>query len=505
MAFFIFFGVFSIAVILISCRQSLQVWDESRIMNNALELAASKTWIVTKYNGLPDHWYTKPPLYPWIVTALLDLGVHPIPALRLPSIFASLLSVLEIYFFSAVFLRRPFAGIVGALLLTCSVTFFGPHVGLTGDLDALLSLLEVTYVLCFWAFVEDMDGAGATWLLLSCISLALAAMTKGIAGVMLLPGLFAFVLLRHDRFKVLSNWRIWAGLAIALLVTLSYYMYRNQIDPGYLHAVVVNEIERFGVTTEGHGSGPLYYVIKMFEGFEPGIWAVVFGCLVVRKSVARDERSRSAAILCGVVALVFLLALTKSKTKMFYYHAPALPLLSLFGALGIVDTSRLVLARLRGPRIPLSASSLQWCLPMLLAIFAAGMTAIRAKHVEAHFRGSEPMGYTREFSNLARQGVPIHQVVLLEEPHEDETGDLHYFPVEEYWAKTVAKQQNVEVAFASNVGEVPDDSWVISCNPRLSSLLDADHRVDHIADSAGHCLLELTKASQVSPQDRRSH
>ena len=445
-AFFVFFSLFSIAVILISFHQALQIWDESRIMNNALELAASKTWIVTTYNGLPDHWYTKPPLYPWIVTVLLDLRVPPVPALRLPSLVAALLSVLEIYFFSTVFLRRPFVGIIGALFLMCSTTFFAPHVALTGDLDGLLSLLELTYVLAFWAFLENMAGATTRWLLLSCISLTLAIMTKGIAGIMFLPGLFVFILLRPDRLKVLSNWRVWLGLLAAVLVPLAYYIYRNQLDPGYLHAVVVNEIERFGVTTEGHGSGPLFYITQMVMGFEPGIWAVIFGCLVVRRGVERDERSRSAALLCGVVALVFLLALTKSKTKVFYYHAPVLPLLSLFGALGTVDTSALVLARLRGTKTPLSETWLPWALPALLAIVAAGVTAVRAKHVEAHFLGSEPIGYSREFSNLARQGTPIHQVVLLEEPHQDDTGDLHYFPVEEYWAKTVAKRQNIQVA-----------------------------------------------------------
>ena len=498
-AFLPLFCVFSIAVIVISCRQPLQVWDEGRVINNALELASSsKTWMITTYNGIPDHWYTKPPLYPWIVTGLLHLGLHPLPALRLPSIIAALLSVLEVYLFCAVLLRRPFVGIIGALFLMCSTTFFGPHIALTGDLDALLSFLEVAYVLCFWAFLEQPHRTKTAWLVLSCISLSLAIMTKGIAGILFLPGLFIFILLRPDRLKVLADWRIWIGLLAAAAVPLSYYLYRNVLDPGYLQAVRVNELQRFTASMETHHGGPFFYVIDLIKGFEPGMLSLVVAFLVLRRSVARDARSRSAAILCAVVALVFLLVLTQSKTKTLWYDAPAMPLLAMLAGLGVVDTLAVALARLRQRKPMLNGRWLLWALPLVLASFALGFTALRAKHVEAHLRDSEAVGYGREFNYLSHQGSSIHRVVLLAEPHWDENKNPHYFPVEEYWAKTVAKQENIEVQFANNASEVPDQSWVISCAPSLYSVLQAESRVVRVADSHGHCLLELTTQSQAA-------
>jgi len=40
----------------------LQVWDEARLADNALEMATNGLSLITTYDGSPDHWNTKPPL-----------------------------------------------------------------------------------------------------------------------------------------------------------------------------------------------------------------------------------------------------------------------------------------------------------------------------------------------------------------------------------------------------------------------------------------------------------
>ena len=51
----------------------LQLWDESRNANNALELALSARglsgWRAPTFGGAPDHWNTKPPLLIWLMAA----------------------------------------------------------------------------------------------------------------------------------------------------------------------------------------------------------------------------------------------------------------------------------------------------------------------------------------------------------------------------------------------------------------------------------------------------
>src|ERR1700730_8648375 len=51
----------------------LQLWDESRNANNALEIARYGHWLVPTYKRGPDHWNTKPPLLIWQMAALIAL------------------------------------------------------------------------------------------------------------------------------------------------------------------------------------------------------------------------------------------------------------------------------------------------------------------------------------------------------------------------------------------------------------------------------------------------
>src|ERR1051326_3802768 len=119
----------------------MELWDESRVANNAIEMAKQGGWLVTTFGGVPDHWELKPPLLIWAMAALLRTGMDPMLAIRLPSILATMGSVLLVYASCLMLLKDRLAGLVGGLLLACSVLFMGDHVGRTGDYDALLSLL----------------------------------------------------------------------------------------------------------------------------------------------------------------------------------------------------------------------------------------------------------------------------------------------------------------------------------------------------------------------------
>ncbi len=77
----------------------IQLWDESRNANNALEMSRNGHVIVTYFNGAPDHWNTKPPLLIWCMALLLRLGLPPLVAVRLPSIMAATATVLAVWTF----------------------------------------------------------------------------------------------------------------------------------------------------------------------------------------------------------------------------------------------------------------------------------------------------------------------------------------------------------------------------------------------------------------------
>src|ERR1700759_4112840 len=93
------------------------LWDESRNANNALEMSRNGHWLVTYFNGAPDHWNTKPPLLIWMMALLFRAGVSPIMSVRLPSIAAGFATVLCIFLFCRFRLQDRAAGLFAGLTL----------------------------------------------------------------------------------------------------------------------------------------------------------------------------------------------------------------------------------------------------------------------------------------------------------------------------------------------------------------------------------------------------
>ncbi len=138
----------------------MELWDESRVANNAIEMAKHGGWLVATFGGVPDHWELKPPLLVWAMAALLRTGMDPMLAIRLPSILATMGSVLLVYASCRMLLKDRLAGLIGGLLLVCSVLFMGDHVGRTGDYDALLCLVTLGFVICAGLYIDRQTTGG---------------------------------------------------------------------------------------------------------------------------------------------------------------------------------------------------------------------------------------------------------------------------------------------------------------------------------------------------------
>jgi 4-amino-4-deoxy-L-arabinose transferase-like glycosyltransferase len=84
------------------------------------------------------------------------------------------------------------AGLAGALVLLTTYGFVAPHVARTGDYDALLLFFTTAVSIGCWRIIQGLRRAERPSLgLLACTALALAGavMTKGVAGLMILPGI----------------------------------------------------------------------------------------------------------------------------------------------------------------------------------------------------------------------------------------------------------------------------------------------------------------------------
>ncbi len=337
------------ALVLPYDRLPLLLVDESRNAMNALGMATSGHWLVPPYAGAPDHWNTKPPLLIWMVAALLRSGLPALLALRLPSMLAAAVTIgLAWWFCRRVAAHRLAAPICGLLILTSSL-FLGPHVARSGDYDSLLCCFLLGQAVTFWFAIEMPGPVRMRPLLLCALCVIGAVLTKGIAGVLQLPGLLLFALLSGRLPTLLRDVRVWLLVLGTLAVGLGYYLSRELYDPGYLHAVWLNELGgRFAAVKEQNHGGALFYVKDLARRFEPGLLLLPLAVLPWR---GRDPHQRSAVRLCLVTAAVLLVVITAAKTKLYWYAAPIVPLLSIAAALGTADgLARLVANRPRSAR-----------------------------------------------------------------------------------------------------------------------------------------------------------
>jgi 4-amino-4-deoxy-L-arabinose transferase-like glycosyltransferase len=344
----------------------LQIWDESRLANSALEMVRSGHWLVPSYGGVPDHWSVKPPLLIWQMAALMWLGLPPLLAVRLPTMLAALATVGTVWAVCRYAVRDRVAAALAGFLLLSSLYYTDIHIARTGDYDVPLTLFTLLYALAFWVSIERDGKVRTSWFAISATALVIAVMTKGVAGAFPLVGLLVFSLMRGRLVMLLGSFRIWLLALLALVLCLGYYGSREQYDPGYLQAVWQNELGgRFFTVNEGNAAGRGFYVGGLICGFEPGVILLPFAALTI---LGTDTRRRSLVTLCLLCAATILAVLTISPTKIYWYATPILPFLAIAAALGVSDGLGWIKAReLRLPKL-FGARPLQVALGVMLAV-----------------------------------------------------------------------------------------------------------------------------------------
>ncbi|MBR9921593.1 MAG: hypothetical protein GYB31_12210 [Bacteroidetes bacterium] len=304
----------------------LPVWnfDEARRAVNALEMADDGYSLVPTFRGEPDNWGTKPPLLIWVQTTFFKvLGPGVIP-LRLPSALAGFATILLLYFFVHKRSGSVAWAFFSALALISFKGYCDYHVIRTGDYDALLTFFTTAFLLLLYRSFESQRST--RWIVFSSLALFLAAMTKGIVVFLFAPGIVAYLLTRKKFVNVVSDYRYYIGIGLAIVLWVSYYFLRNSVSPGYLEAVWSNELGgRFGSSLESHKNVFWFYIYVLLDA--P---LFLFGPLAffLFPKVA-DKKVTSFLFYLGFCAFSFWLFLSLAQTKIEWYKAPIIPLLSI--------------------------------------------------------------------------------------------------------------------------------------------------------------------------------
>ncbi|MEJ0015439.1 MAG: glycosyltransferase family 39 protein [Acetobacteraceae bacterium] len=470
------------AAILLPCYGDfpMATWDESRNANNAIEMAAAGHWLITTFGGVPDHWNTKPPLLIWLVAALLRAGVPPLLALRLPSFVAALAIVAVLFAYCRWCLGSRLAGVLAGLLFLASPLFFGPHIARTGDYDAPLSLFVLVLVIAFERYAHLVARPERRrWLVLAAAAAVLGILTKGVAALLVAPGLLVFAAVRGRVARMAGDPALWCSVLAAVAVCAGYYLGREALDPGYLRAVWDSELGgRYGTTLDAHAGGPLYYVRILLRLTEPAallvpflVWRLVPWRLITWRLItwrswspppsARRIAGRDSLLICLLAGASLLLAISSAGTKAYWYAAPLVPLLSLAGGVALAS-----LAGTSG-----QGSARPGFTVALLAACLGALTVVGQYHQFAGIvtaAGSLENGqlwYGQALEQFRREGVSS-PLVIVDGGVANDAGFAGYTPVADFYRKyATLRGEQVEIA---STGTPPAHGIrVLTCDPRL--------------------------------------
>lgn len=443
----------------------LQLWDESRIANNAIEMMYSGRWLTLTYNGVPDHWNAKPPLLIWAIVGLMHIGVPKLLAVRVPSALAVLGTVFLVWAACRNARRDRLSGPLAGAILIGSTFFTGFHVGRTGDFDAALSFFILAYVLAFWRALEQPAGRWTGWFAVACASFVLAVLDKGIAGAFGLPGIAVFAVSTGRIRQIATDIRAWILLLTAGALVAAYYIAREHDDPGYLAAVWSNELGGRFVTAVEHHTGDMFlYWRVLAQGFQPGLMLLP-AALVTARRPGLPHRGLAALCLCCGLGIILLTG--TARTKFFWYVAPVVPLFAIAAAMGVADALREI-HRIVARRLATVALAGVLMLGIAYSLYKNRVPELFSDDILGQYKYGVLLDDLHDRSD-------IRYIFVIDAGFENTAGFLFYNPILKFYA-TVAADHGLRVDPVVPGAILPRGAYIATCDRSLRPTLGATYR-----------------------------
>jgi 4-amino-4-deoxy-L-arabinose transferase-like glycosyltransferase len=307
----------------------IYIYDEARYANNAIDMQESPNLLVAKFQGKTDHYNTKPPLAIWLQAICMKLiGIRE-KAVRFPSAIAALATVFLLLYFCFRSLKSVMPGVVAALVMVSSYGYMLEHCARSGDLDSLLVCFLTFYTLVFFALLIERPERPRLYYACIAIGILAAVLTKGVAGLFMVPWLFLISLWPNNRF-VYRQKQLYFTVGFSAACILGYYFLREANTPGYLQEVYDSELSRIGSEVMSWHLHPFefYYenmLDKRFDFFLPVLPFTLLTFWFGRKN-------KTLIRLYGwtlTAALGYFLLISFPPVKLEWYDEPLYPMFGL--------------------------------------------------------------------------------------------------------------------------------------------------------------------------------
>lgn len=322
-------------------RLPIQLWDEARLANTAIEMLHTHNWLIPTYGYQPDLWSTKPPLMIWLqALSIKAFGINEL-AVRLPSALAAFTLVLGLYFFIARLSKKPLLGLTVTISLLSTLGYITLHVTRTADYDSLLTALICFAACSFFSYLHSSKSISLYALFLF---LAFGVLTKGVAALLITPAFILFALHKRKFISILSDYHTYIGFIVFVCIVGGYYFFRYQSNPQYLQAVWENELWGRMATAKENNSGNDWYYIHylFFHGYRYYIPFAIFG--VIGMMTTKDKILKDIGVFSLLIIVCHQLVISLSATKLYWYVAPEYPFLAILSGLGIYFLGQFIVA-----------------------------------------------------------------------------------------------------------------------------------------------------------------
>lgn len=293
--------------------------DEGRYADIAREMVLRGDWVEPRLYGVD--YLRKPPLFYWLVAGSFKLlGFSEWAARAVPALFG-FFGVLATYFFA----RRFFgdrSAFFSALLLASNLWYLGVSRYLL--MDAVFTFFVVGSLYLFFTGAKKIGSKSAgAFFLLSYASMALAFLTKGLAGAVIPSAAIFFYLLLTKQFRtVLPRMQIFWGVALFGAIALPWFISVSLREEEFLSFFFLHEhFKRFLSTDFEHQEGWYFYFLVLPVIFMP--WVLFKGPMKESFRALRrgpGDHSRFFLLVCAL-SVVFFYSLSRSKLPTYILPA----------------------------------------------------------------------------------------------------------------------------------------------------------------------------------------
>lgn len=240
--------------------------SEARYAEIPREMVENQDYITPRLNGLK--YFEKPPFVYWIEAAPLKLGFTSEFALRFPIALFGILGCLLCYAFgNRIYSRKT--GVASAVVLGTSILYYALTRVIL--LDLVFSVFVAATLFSFMIGVKCTPGKERfIHLILSACFIALAVLTKGLAGIVLPAGTIGLWLFFTGKWRALKPLYLIPCLLIFAVIVLPWHIFVAQKNPEFFNFYFIHEHFTRYLTTVHRRFQPFWFFVPTFLiGFLP--------------------------------------------------------------------------------------------------------------------------------------------------------------------------------------------------------------------------------------------